>query len=39
MYAIIATVVNSTKVQEGDVVKVEKLGAEAGSEVTLTRYF
>ena len=34
MYAIIATGGKQYKVQEGDVIKVEKLGAEAGSEVT-----
>ncbi len=34
MYAIIATGGKQYKVQEGDVIRVEKLGAEAGSEVT-----
>ncbi len=34
MYAIIATGGKQYKVAVGDVVKVEKLGAEAGSEVT-----
>ena len=34
MYAIIATGGKQYKVQEGDVIKVEKLGVEAGSEVT-----
>ncbi len=34
MYAIIATGGKQYKVSEGDVIKVEKLGAEAGSEVT-----
>ena len=34
MYAVIATGGKQYKVQEGDVIKVEKLGAEAGSEVT-----
>ena len=33
MYAIIATGGKQYKVAEGDVIKVEKLGAEAGSEV------
>ena len=35
MYAIIATGGKQYKVAEGDVIRVEKLGAEAGSEVTL----
>ena len=35
MYAIIATGGKQYKVSEGDVIRVEKLGAEAGSEVTL----
>ena len=35
MYAIIATGGKQYKVQEGDVIKVEKLGVEAGSEVTI----
>ena len=34
MYAIIATGGKQYKVAEGDVIKVEKLNAEAGSEVT-----
>ena len=34
MYAIIATGGKQYKVEEGDVIKVEKLGLEAGSEVT-----
>ena len=34
MYAIIATGGKQYKVAEGDVIKVEKLAAEAGSEVT-----
>ncbi len=34
MYAIIATGGKQYKVAEGDVIRVEKLGAEAGSEVT-----
>lgn len=34
MYAIIATGGKQYKVQEGDVIRVEKLGAEAGTEVT-----
>ena len=34
MYAIIATGGKQYKVQEGDVIKVEKLGAEAGETVT-----
>ena len=34
MYAIIATGGKQYKVAEGDIIKVEKLGAEAGSEVT-----
>ncbi len=34
MYAIIATGGKQYKVQEGDIIRVEKLGAEAGSEVT-----
>lgn len=34
MYAIIATGGKQYKVSEGDVIKVEKLGAEAGAEVT-----
>lgn len=34
MYAIIATGGKQYKVSEGDVIRVEKLGAEAGSEVT-----
>lgn len=34
MYAIIATGGKQYKVAEGDTIKVEKLGAEAGSEVT-----
>ena len=33
MYAIIATGGKQYKVAEGDVIKVEKLGVEAGSEV------
>ena len=33
MYAIIATGGKQYKVAEGDVIRVEKLGAEAGSEV------
>ena len=37
MYAIIATGGKQYKVQEGDIIKVEKLGAEAGSEVTFDR--
>lgn len=34
MYAIIATGGKQYKVEEGDVIKVEKLGLEAGQEVT-----
>lgn len=34
MYAIIATGGKQYRVSEGDVIRVEKLGAEAGSEVT-----
>jgi len=34
MYAIIATGGKQYKVSEGDVINVEKLGAEAGAEVT-----
>ena len=34
MYAIIATGGNQYKVAEGDVIRVEKLGAEAGDTVT-----
>ena len=34
MYAIIATGGKQYKVSEGDVIKVENLGLEAGSEVT-----
>ncbi len=34
MYAIIATGGKQYKVQEGDVINIEKLGAQAGSEVT-----
>ena len=34
MYAIIGTGGKQYKVEEGDVIKVEKLGLEAGSEVT-----
>ena len=34
MYAIIATGGKQYKVEEGDVIKVEKLGLEAGAEVT-----
>ncbi len=34
MYAIIATGGKQYKVAEGDIIRVEKLGAEAGSEVT-----
>ncbi len=34
MYAIIATGGKQYKVEEGDVIRVEKLGVEAGSEVT-----
>ncbi|NLG05669.1 MAG: 50S ribosomal protein L21, partial [Clostridia bacterium] len=34
MYAIIATGGKQYKVAEGDVIKVEKLGAEAGESVT-----
>ena len=34
MYAIIATGGKQYKVAEGDVIKVEKLAAETGSEVT-----
>lgn len=34
MYAIIATGGKQYKVEEGDLVKVEKLGVEAGQEVT-----
>ena len=34
MYAIIATGGNQFKVSEGDVIKVEKLGKEAGESVT-----
>ena len=34
MYAIIATGGKQYKVAEGDVIRVEKLGAEAGSDVT-----
>ena len=34
MYAIIATGGKQYKVAEGDVIRVEKLGAEAGNEVT-----
>ena len=34
MYAIIATGVKQYKVAEGDIIKVEKLGAEAGETVT-----
>lgn len=34
MYAIIATGGKQYKVEEGDVIKVEKLGLEAGSEVS-----
>jgi large subunit ribosomal protein L21 len=34
MYAIIATGGKQYKVAEGDIIKVEKLGLEAGSEVT-----
>ena len=39
MYAIIATGGKQYKVEEGDVIKVEKLGLEAGSKLLLTRYF
>ncbi|HBI73507.1 MAG TPA: 50S ribosomal protein L21, partial [Lachnospiraceae bacterium] len=34
MYAIIATGGKQYKVAEGDIIKVEKLGAEAGATVT-----
>ena len=34
MYAIIATGAKQYKVAEGDVIRVEKLGAEAGETVT-----
>ncbi|NLL73521.1 MAG: 50S ribosomal protein L21 [Clostridiales bacterium] len=34
MYAIIATGGKQYKVAEGDIIKIEKLGLEAGSEVT-----
>ena len=34
MYAIIATGGKQYKVEEGDVIKVEKLGVEAGETVT-----
>ena len=34
MYAIIATGGKQYKVSEGDVIRVEKLGAEAGEQVT-----
>ena len=34
MYAIIATGGKQYKVEEGDIIKVEKLGAEDGAEVT-----
>ena len=37
MYAIIATGGKQYKVAEGDVIKVEKLGVEAGNTVTLDR--
>ena len=37
MYAIIATGGKQYKVAEGDVIKVEKLGVEAGSEVIFDR--
>ena len=37
MYAIIATGGKQYKVAEGDVIRVEKLGAEAGSEVTFDK--
>ena len=38
MYAIIATGGKQYKVAEGDIIKIEKLGLEAGQEVTLTKY-
>jgi large subunit ribosomal protein L21 len=37
MYAIIATGGKQYKVAEGDIIKVEKLNAEAGSEVTFDK--
>ncbi len=38
MYAIIATGGKQYKVAEGDIIKVEKLGVEAGELLHLTRY-
>ncbi len=38
MYAIIATGGKQYKVAEGDIIKVEKLGVEAGETLHLTRY-
>ena len=38
MYAIIATGGKQYKVAEGDIIKVEKLGVDAGETVTLTRF-
>ena len=37
MYAIIATGGKQYKVSEGDIIRVEKLGSEAGSSVTFDR--
>ena len=37
MYAIIATGGKQYKVSEGDIIKVEKLGKDAGEVVTLTK--
>ncbi len=39
MYAIIATGGKQYKVSEGDIIKVEKLGAEAGDDITLSIRF
>ena len=39
MYAIIATGGKQYKVEEGQTIRVEKLGVEAGSKFTLTRFF
>ena len=39
MYAVIATGGKQYKVSEGETVRVEKLGVEAGSKFTLIRFF
>ena len=39
MYAVIATGGKQYKVSEGDVIRVEKLGAEADEKLHLTRSF